>query len=111
MEIEIFENKVSLNEELRRAEIAEEKTFEAKKIAGKNNKITIPFQQVDQVTFDNSGNIVDLKIQNKDTEKIPLSPVIDEALKLDYPICFESLNVISDLIELSHDKKRLKAGE
>ena len=107
----IFENKVSLNEELRRAEIAEEKTFEAKKIAGKNNKITIPFQQVDQVTFDNSGNIVDLKIQNKDTEKIPLSPVIDEALKLDYPICFESLNVISDLIELSHDKKRLKAGE
>lgn len=114
----IADNKISLNEKVRRAELAEDKARKERRTA-ERAKRKLPDQKVYQVTLDNASkpelqlatnekrsvitaesaeDAEDIIAKAEDEEKDDKNPRVD-------PVRNETLNVLSDLIELARAPK------
>ncbi len=116
MKNRVAENKVSLNEKVRRAEIEDDKTRKEKR-SSERAKLKLPEEKVYSVTLDNAADAeLHLKKEKKPEKETasakkgdakPANPddedgettADDVAAKVD-PIRNESINILNDLIEL-----------
>ncbi len=115
----IAENKVSLNEKVRRAELDEDKARKEKRTA-ERAKLKVPEDKVYSVTLDNAAEPeLQLKKEKKTAKETAVKKgdeakpdeaadddgelaAEDSAAKID-PIRSESINILKDLIELSRN--------
>lgn len=118
----IADNKISINEKVRRSELAEEKATREKRIAARE-KLKQPAQAVYQITLDNADKpglelaSNDKKDAAKDASQDAASgdeeddaPGKADAKAVD-PIRVEALHILSDLIELSRAPKTASAAK
>ena len=124
LKTKIAENKISINEKVRRAELAEEKSRKAKRTAARE-KLKPTDQKVFEVTLDNADKPALLPVKNNKKE-LAKEPKKEEAKEPDAadgdedagekadskavdPIRAEALHILSDLIELSRAPKTASA--
>jgi carboxyl-terminal processing protease len=110
----IADNKISLNEKVRRTELADQKSLKEKRTAARE-KQKHPDQKVYQITLDNAdkSELELVKNDKKDAAKDAAADAGDEdedaggkadSKSID-PIRVEALRILSDLIELSRAPK------
>jgi carboxyl-terminal processing protease len=123
----IAENKVSLNEKARRAELDEDKTRKENRTA-ERAKLKLPEEKVYSVTLDNAADPeLQVKKEKKPAKEIAAKKedapkpadaddddgelAADESAAKTDPIRSESINILKDLIELSRNPPATASSE
>jgi len=116
----IAENKISLNEGVRKAEIADEKARKAKRTAERAKRKDAP-QKLYAITLDNSENPGLEPVKNdqpaakaddaKDSKDADYDDDAEPGTKPEVdPVRNESLNIMNDMISMAHAPKTVSAS-